>query len=503
MNRYHLTLKRVLESALADADLKAKIVTEGKNGKPRIDKAGLGRLLYGLAPKGGPIAPLRDYLIGDVMAMLTSHYEKEIKGKNESSPPTIRGLSPLTETEQHDALVAFVTTPEFPLKPEHAEELRQAQRAGQHRRAGRLGNVYASRAAANALRDVLRSLDVPLPHPIEFTRCEFKRGFVLARKGNNFYLMLRLFSRCNSYWRQITLDDGLTNWKTKETLAGRKYPGVVLPLEFGRDFHENEYLDHGKPQSAKLLVKRNDEGEEEFYVHIAFEFTPEPVTPETYLGIDRGAAMIGAATIVDRSGNVVMRRLDLEGTTFNRELQQFENRIAEAQRKAQSRPRLFRVRRRWAAIAIGEYANRVVAEAVKHRSQIVLEKIDAKSMARFLSRSQFRKLHDALAYKAERMGLPKPVEVPAAYTSQTCADCGHRDPASRPKKDAAGRGIQSVFCCTRCGYTANADANASEIIALRALHQSQFEGKYQRFPVFQEWLIGLRRRVGTPAVIGR
>jgi hypothetical protein len=50
-----------------------------------------------------------------------------------------------------------------------------------------------------------------------------------------------------------------------------------MPLEFGRDFHESEYLEHGRPQSAKLMVKRNDEGLEDFYIHIAFEFTPEPV----------------------------------------------------------------------------------------------------------------------------------------------------------------------------------------------------------------------------------
>jgi transposase len=124
-------------------------------------------------------------------------------------------------------------------------------------------------------------------------------------------------------------------------------------------------------------------------------------------------------------------------------------------------------------------------------------------MARFLIRSQFRKLQDAITYKAERMGLPKPVEVPAAFTSQTCAQCGHRDPASRPTKDSEGKALQAVFHCTSCGYEANADENASEVIALRALHQSLYEGRYQKFPVFQEWLIEKRRHADKPYLNSR
>jgi hypothetical protein len=182
--------------------------------------------------------------------------------------------------------------------------------------------------------------------------------------------MVRLFAKGHSYWSQITLDDGFVNWRTKESIASRKYPGVIMPLEFGRDFHEREYLEHGRPQSAKLLVKRNDEGIDELYVHIAFEFTPVPVTTETFLGIDRGAAMIGAGTVIDSNANVIARSVDLEGAVFNRKLQHFEFRIAEAQRKAQRRPRLFRLRRRWAAVAIGDYANRLVAEAVKYRRRL-------------------------------------------------------------------------------------------------------------------------------------
>jgi len=64
-----------------------------------------------------------------------------------------------------------------------------------------------------------------------------------------------------------------------------------------------------------------------------------------------------------------------------------------------------------------------------------------------------------LAYKlADRGG--KLVEVPAAYTSQTCADCGAIDARSRVS--------QSRFVCTGCGHETNADTNAAVNILRRA-----------------------------------
>ena len=70
--------------------------------------------------------------------------------------------------------------------------------------------------------------------------------------------------------------------------------------------------------------------------------------------------------------------------------------------------------------------------------------------------SMFRTM---LAYKlADRGG--KLIEVPAAYTSQTCPCCGHLD--------AANRQSQATFVCVRCGHTANADTNAAINILRRA-----------------------------------
>lgn len=69
-------------------------------------------------------------------------------------------------------------------------------------------------------------------------------------------------------------------------------------------------------------------------------------------------------------------------------------------------------------------------------------------------------LERMLSYKLEETGGVL-VKVPAAYTSQTCAACGHVDARSRES--------QAVFCCTACGEAANADINAAKTILARAL----------------------------------
>jgi putative transposase len=64
-----------------------------------------------------------------------------------------------------------------------------------------------------------------------------------------------------------------------------------------------------------------------------------------------------------------------------------------------------------------------------------------------------------LGYKlAERGG--QLVEVAAAYTSQTCAECGSIDRANRQD--------QATFVCVSCGHADNADTNAA-----RNIHQAR------------------------------
>lgn len=66
-----------------------------------------------------------------------------------------------------------------------------------------------------------------------------------------------------------------------------------------------------------------------------------------------------------------------------------------------------------------------------------------------------------LTYKAQRAGKAL-FKVPAHYTSQECADCGHTHPNNRKS--------QSLFNCERCGHSDNADRNATGVIKKRAIN---------------------------------
>ena len=75
-----------------------------------------------------------------------------------------------------------------------------------------------------------------------------------------------------------------------------------------------------------------------------------------------------------------------------------------------------------------------------------------------LSSWSFAQLGSFIGYKARRAGVPA-VYVDPAWTSRTCADCGHADKRNRVS--------QARFTCRGCGVVAHADRNASRNIAAR------------------------------------
>ncbi|NDC10562.1 MAG: transposase, partial [Oxalobacteraceae bacterium] len=74
--------------------------------------------------------------------------------------------------------------------------------------------------------------------------------------------------------------------------------------------------------------------------------------------------------------------------------------------------------------------------------------------------STWGKTKEFLSYKAQRSGKLV-IEVPAFYSSQECAACGHTHPDNRPS--------QAEFVCQRCHHTNHADHNAASIIAKRGV----------------------------------
>ncbi|MFJ9705902.1 RNA-guided endonuclease InsQ/TnpB family protein [Streptomyces sp. NPDC101234] len=112
-------------------------------------------------------------------------------------------------------------------------------------------------------------------------------------------------------------------------------------------------------------------------------------------------------------------------------------------------------------------AKHVVAEAERTGRGIALEDLTGirdrvrlrKPQRATHSSWAFAQLGQFIAYKARKAGVPV-VYVDPAYTSRTCAECGHIDRANRVS--------QAWFACRSCGFVDHADRNGSRNIRARA-----------------------------------
>ena len=71
-------------------------------------------------------------------------------------------------------------------------------------------------------------------------------------------------------------------------------------------------------------------------------------------------------------------------------------------------------------------------------------------------------LQTKIENKAKEHGITV-VKIDPRYTSQRCSKCGHIDPKNRP--------TQERFCCMACGFSGNADFNASQNISTKGIEK--------------------------------
>ena len=79
---------------------------------------------------------------------------------------------------------------------------------------------------------------------------------------------------------------------------------------------------------------------------------------------------------------------------------------------------------------------------------------------KFLQHWTYYDLQSKIENKAKEHGI-RIVKINPRYTSQRCSKCGAIDSGSRTS--------QARFCCTKCGFTANADYNASQNISIKGI----------------------------------
>ena len=99
----------------------------------------------------------------------------------------------------------------------------------------------------------------------------------------------------------------------------------------------------------------------------------------------------------------------------------------------------------------------------KSHGVVVIEKLNVAGMlrgrlSRSIANAGWSRFAEMLRYKLTWSG-GRLIEVPAAYSSQTCSACKRVDALSRC-------GVR--FCCTGCGYVDHADLNAAKVLKTRA-----------------------------------
>ena len=226
----------------------------------------------------------------------------------------------------------------------------------------------------------------------------------------------------------------------------------------------------GSPEALRLLAtcKRGEADllhrDGLWLLLVAVEVPEAPLNkaPAGFLGVDLGIVSIATTSDGTRHAGRGLNRYRARQRALRTKLQK--------QRTKSVRRLLKRQRRKEARFARDTnhvISKRIVTEAERTGRGIALEDLTGirgrvrwrKPQRVTLHTWAFAQLGQFITYKAKRAGVPV-VFVDPAFTSRTCADCGHVDKANRVS--------QAKFVCRSCGVVAHADRNASRNIARRA-----------------------------------
>ena len=219
--------------------------------------------------------------------------------------------------------------------------------------------------------------------------------------------------------------------------------------------------------------------------HVAIQWQREVAEPVPSIlpavGIDRGIAVFaalssGTSIMPVNHGKKALRALRKVQRDLSRKKRGSSNRRKAIRRVAKIQIRVANARKNFLheqTTAIAQNHGTVVLETLKVRNMSASAKGTVDEPGKMVRQKAGlnRAILDQgwggfrimLGYKlADRGG--RLIEVAAAYTSQTCAECG--------VVDATSRASQSRFICTACGHDANADTNAARNILQRGLDES-------------------------------
>ena len=255
----------------------------------------------------------------------------------------------------------------------------------------------------------------------------------------------------------IAFDDRILTYKLDRmelslwTVEGRQ------KMSFACGKRQLELLKGQHGESDLCLVKGK------FYLMVVCEVeTPKPIDVEGVLGVDLGLVQIAATS--DGGG--------FSGAAIEDNRRKFGHRRSNLQKKqtksaTRKLKKISGVQSRFQKITNHRISKILVKIAYDTHRAIALEELGGIREAPVKGRKQrarhanwsFYQLRQYIVYKAERVGVPV-IFVDPRNTSRTCPECGCVDKANRKS--------QSVFLCTACNFSGNADIVAAVNIAVRA-----------------------------------
>ena len=202
------------------------------------------------------------------------------------------------------------------------------------------------------------------------------------------------------------------------------------------------------------LIEDNKYGR--FNTHLILRLPkPIPYETDTWVGVDVGWNHLAVSSVISPE--------KIGGVTFHGS--EYKTRVIQLKHLIKQKQRADRHVKNWknrlqntTKYAVGCITKEVVEKALKNRAGIAMENLNFRSHTKHFLIPRYR-LMIAIKTLCERNGVPFTL-VNAQYTSQTCNRCGY---IARGNRDG------ETFKCLSCGYSCNADYNASVNIAREAI----------------------------------
>ena len=230
------------------------------------------------------------------------------------------------------------------------------------------------------------------------------------------------------------------------TVGGRIKIPVFVPEYF------QQYLTW-KRCSADLFIRKN-----KVFMNIVFsrDITDPELTGKV-VGIDRGIKKIAVTSENQVFGGGKIKKVSKRYEKIRSALQPRGTKSAKRHlQKISKKENRFRA-------DVNHVITKQIVESLNPGTVIAIEKLTGirqsvrlrKKQRKDLNKWNFFQFEQYLTYKAEARGM-KIEHVDARYTSQKCSVCGYISRSNRQS--------QSVFKCKQCGFSLNADINASRNI---------------------------------------